>query len=540
MAINSDWRKQLMFDHPQVAGRISDSASRTFRFNCRSSHARSNRLFDLAARTVLLLFIFATSVARAADSPIPIGSRLELMVDDYLIESLEDHARRVLHHPVLQEIAIDFDAPWEGSGSNYPTVFRDGDLYRMYYRGAQFTIADGALHEDHPAVTCYAESRNGIDWEKPKLGLFEFAGSKENNIVWMGYGSHNFVPFKDSRPDVPDDQRYKALAYADGGQHGLAAIASPDGLHWRLLLEKPVLTDGDFDSQNVAFWDKTRDEYRAYYRKFHNGVRDIRTATSKDFLNWSEGQLLEYPGAPREELYTNQIKPYYRAPHILIGLPTRYIDRGWSESMQSLPEVDHRRLRSAVQDRYGTALTDTVLMTSRDGQTFHRWNKTFLPPGPERTGAWNYGHLYTAWGMVETAAKAEGMPNELSIYATESAWTEKAAQLRRYTLRIDGFASVSAPDSGGEMRTKAVTFKGKELVLNMATSIAGSVQVEIQDFDGNPIEGFGLDGCSPIFGNSIERIVKWNGNSDVSSLADRPVRLRFVLKDADLYSLKFR
>lgn len=232
--------------------------------------------------------------------------------------------------------------------------------------------------------------------------------------------------------------------------------------------------------------------------------------------------------------------PYYRAPHLFVALPTRYKDHGTLEPLEALPDLDHRRLRAGVDPRYGTAMTDTLLMTSRDGQTFHRWNKTFLPPGPERPGTWNYGHLYAAWGMVETASSIKGMPNELSIYATEGFWTEKSAQLRRYTMRIDGFASISAADTGGELRTKALTFTGKELVLNMATSIAGSVQVEIQDVDGNPVEGFSLNDCSPIFGDSINRVVKWNGNADVSSLADRPVRLRFVLKDADLYSLKFR
>lgn len=496
---------------------------------------------SLVTQSVLVASLFlAMGTAHAEDAPLAIGSQLELMVDGYLIESLDGEARQVLHHPVLQDIAIDFDAPWEGSGSAYPTVFRDGDSYRMYYRGAQFSIVDGRLQSGHPAVTCYAESRDGIQWNKPKLGLYEFNGSKENNIVWnSGPATHNFVPFKDSRPNIPDDQRYKALALADGG--GLAAFASADGLRWRLLAGKPVLTDGAFDSQNLAFWDAQRGEYRAYYRDFRDGLRDIKTATSKDFLTWSEGEFLNYPDAPREQLYTNQVLPYYRAPQLLIGLPTRYLDRSWpAELLNALPEAEHRRLRSEVEGRFGSALTDTVLMTSRDGQTFQRWNETFLSPGPERLGTWNYGHLYTAWGMVETAPRIEGMPNELSIYATEGSWTGTAAQLRRYTLRIDGFASVSAAMPGGELRTKVLTFTGQELALNMATSIAGSVQVEIQDVDGKPIEGFTLKDCPPIFGNSIERIVHWNGKSDVSTLTGKPVRLRIILKDADLYSLRFR
>lgn len=236
--------------------------------------------------TTAVLLLSVVGATRAADPPLPIGSRLELMVDGYLVESFMGDAQRLLHHPVRQDIALDHDAPWEGSGSNYHTVFRDGDLYRMYYRGAQFTVTDGVLKEDHPAVTCYAESRDGIHWEKPNLGLFEWNGSKENNIIWTeGRTVHNFAPFNDSRPDVPEDQRYKALASAPDGR-GLAAFASSDGIHWRMLSDEPVLTKGAFDSQNLAFWDDARGEYRAYYRDFRNGFRDIRTATSQDFLNW--------------------------------------------------------------------------------------------------------------------------------------------------------------------------------------------------------------------------------------------------------------
>lgn len=437
---------------------------------------------------------------------------------------------------------MNHDSPWEGSGSGYHTVFRDGDLYRMYYRGAQYNIADGKLKEGHPQVTCYAESHDGIHWKKPNLGLFEFDGSKENNIIWAGdRATHNFAPFKDTRPDVPKNERYKALAYVPRAKgRGLGALTSADGIHWRWYSEKPVLTDGKFDSQNVAFWDDDRGEYRVYYREFRKGYRDIRTATSPDFVNWSKGQWLEYGDSPRKHLYTNQIKPYYRAPHLLIGLPARYQDHGHLEGMEELPEPEHRALRAEDRLRYGTALTDTLLMSSRDRQNFHRWDEAFIPPGPERAGTWNYGHLFAAHGMVETKSRIDGMPNELSIYANEGHWTGKDAQLRRYTLRIDGFASIYASAKGGEIRTKLLTFKGKELSLNFASSAGGFVQVVIHDIDDKPIEGFGLNDCIPMFGDSLERTVRWKTGSDVSRLTGQPVRLRIILKDAHLYSFRFR
>ena len=338
----------------------------------------------------LLLSLLFASVLRGEEkksSVIDIGSRRELFVDDFLIEKLTGQAERRMQHPTPQEVVLRFDSPWEGNGSNYISVFRDGDLYRMYYRGAQLSIENGKLVQPHPQVTCYAESQDGISWKKPDLGLFEWEGSKKNNIIWKeGRATHNFTPFKDHRPDVPGNERYKALAYAPQGGRALSAFASADGLKWRLLNDQPVLTQGVFDSQNLAFWDDQRSEYRAYFRDFRKGLRDIRTATSKDFRTWSETEWLEYPGSEPQQLYTNNIKPYHRAPHLLIGLPTRYVDRGWSDSMKALPDREHRELRSSSNRRYGTALTEVVLMSSRDRQTFQRWDEAFMRPGPERPG----------------------------------------------------------------------------------------------------------------------------------------------------------
>ena len=124
---------------------------------------------------------------------------------------------------------------------------------------------------------------------------------KQNNIIWEGAGSHNFALFKDQNPDCKPDERYKALGSGDGG---LYAFASADGIHWSLTKDEPVITKGAFDSQNLAFGDTVRGEYREYHRDFRE-ERDIRTGTSKDFLNWSEPVWLEYLPARISELYTN-------------------------------------------------------------------------------------------------------------------------------------------------------------------------------------------------------------------------------------------
>ncbi len=170
----------------------------------------------------------------------------------------------------------------------------------------------------------------------------------------------------------------------------------------------------------------------------------------------------------------------------------------------------------------------------------HRWAEAFLRPGPERPGTWHYGHQYIAWHVVETRSSLPSAPNELSLYASENYWTGNSSELRRYTLRLDGFVSASAPMAGGQMVTKAFRFDGNSLSLNFSTSAAGGIRVEIQDASGRPLPGFALDDCPPVFGDSIERKVTWKGGADVGTLAGRPVRLRFELKDADLYAFRFQ
>lgn len=486
-----------------------------------------------------------------------IGTHRELFVEDTLIETISGNARLELHHPEAREIALEHDAAWEGTGSGYHSIFRDGDIYRMYYKAWHLEVGEGRVNTGtHPLFCCYAESDDGITWRKPALGLVEFAGSKENNIVLApevfekvkSDPGHPAV-FRDENPACPSEAKYKAIIRSEK-PHGLLLFQSPDGLNWSLAHPEPIITEGAFDSQNLAFYDPNIQAYRAYWRTFTggrtdgeewkpSGVRAIRTAVSKDLVHWEPWQDLAYTDSPEEELYTNGVKPYHRAPHLLLGFPTRYLDRGWSESMKSLPEKDHREARAAASPRYGTAITEGLFMASRDGVTFKRWNEAFLRPGIEREGSWNYGHQYPAWHAVETKGTLEGAPNELSFYATESYWTGKSSLLRRYALRLDGFISVTAPMSGGELLTKPIRFSGKSLALNFASSAAGGIRVEIADEEGKSLPGYALNDCPPVFGDAHARVVTWKGGADLSALAGKAVRLRFEMKDADLFAYRF-
>lgn len=439
--------------------------------------------------------------ARAAEPQVrDIGDRLELFVDRFLIERL-DGAQLQLHSPREREVVWKYQHPRESPKAAYFSVFQDGDAFRLFYR---------ASPRDQPDVICTMNSPDGIQWTRPELGLFEFLGSKKNNIVWndtRGRTVHMFAPFKDPRPDVPADERYKAVAGSP-----IHALASADGIHWRFLTEKPVLTGGNFDSLNVAFWDALRKHYVLYCRhRLEGGVRYIAMATSPDFLNWSEPQPIETGEGPVEHLYTNGTLPYFRAPHLYISMAKRFI-----------PD----------RSRGNQGVSDAVLMSSRDGLHFDRtFREAWIRPGQEIDN-WLARSNMPAWGILQTG------PEEISVYYSQGYGTY-TSQLRRGTLRLDGFVSVSGPYEGGELLTRPLKFKGTQLVLNYATSAAGSVQVEIQDVAGKPIPGWSLSDAMELYGDSTAEPYSWKAGKDVSALAGKTVRLRFVLKDADLYSLRF-
>jgi len=545
---------QSHFSFGDALGWASIMAARWVRFiRCfPQTHGR-----QAAQRWALLAALFMPGMTRSSAGQaearpaeaLDVGSRLELFVEDRLIERLAGQAALRLHQPIPREIVLRHDEPWEATGSGYHSIFQDGALYRMYYRANR--------------NFCYAESDDGIHWRKPRLGLHEFKGSRDNNIILvsgkigdsgLSLVGDNAAFFKDGNPAAGPEERYKAVAWVGRPKAGLAALKSADGIHWSLMVDQPIITDGAFDSQNVAFWDGENRQYRAYWRVFEKGktrfseersYRAIRTAVSRDFRTWENLENLTYVDSPPEELYTNVVRPYPRAPHILIGFPARYLDRDWSESMLALPEREFREQRSREgYPRYGTALTESLLMASRDGVTFKRWGEAFLRPGIERPGTWFYAHQFIAWHVVETKSALEGAPDELSFYTWErSPWSQERAilnVLRRHTLRRDGFVSVHAPMSGGELLTRPFTFTGDNLVLNFSTSAAGGIQVEVQDASGAALPGFRLEDCPAVFGDTLERTVAWRNGSRVGSLAGRPVRLRFVLQDANLFSFRFQ
>lgn len=492
-------------------------------------------MYSGACMQGMLALLFTLNLACAVEPPVNLGSNRELMVDRYLIDTLRN-IQFTLHEPRDEGSVLKFDAPWEGPFSGYSTIIQDGSRLRVYYRGLPQAGRDGSSNE----VTCVAESEDGRIWTKPRLGLFGVQGTRENNVILAGLppASHNFSPFLDARPNVPADERYKALAGLD--HTGLFAYASADGLRWRKLGDKPVITRQTvpfkfrflFDSQNLAFWSSSEQCYVSYFRVFGD-IRRIGRTTSKDFVNWSPAEMMEYrhdddngsKPAPLEELYTNQTAPYFRAPHIYLATAARFMP-----GRRVLTDDQAKAIN--VNPAYFKDTSDAVLLSTRGGSTYDRtFPGALVRPG---IGAQNWVSRtnYPALNIVQTG------PAEMSLYVNQD-YAQPTAHLRRYSMRLDGLSSLRAPYEGGEFVSKALTFTGKKLLINFQTSAAGGIRVEIQDEEGSPLEGYALNDAVETIGNEIERSVRWKHGADVSRLAGRTIRLRFVMKDADLFALRF-
>lgn len=478
-----------------------------------------------------LSLVTAVSAAVSA-SPIDLGNRRELMVDYHLIAEL-DGVQLTMGSPRRAEVVLRFDQPWEYA-AGFVTVIKDGPTYRMYYRGGRKN-AEGVFDLEGEVVG-YAESQDGITWIKPVLDLHEFPGYQETNII-LGPGpnreGHNFAPFLDDRPGVPQEERYKAVAGkgpTGGASPGLFRFVSADGIHWRPFLDEPIFAGYALDSLNVLTWVPGEQCYAIYLRTWSEGgtpeqprfrgIRTISRSTSSDFITWTKPEPMSFGDTPLEHLYTNNTQPYFRAPHLLVALPFRLFPARRAFTPERLAEL-------GVPPNHARGLSDVVLMTSRGGSRYDRtFMEALLRPGQDPI-AWHARESQPSNGIVPTG------PGEMSFYVINH-YPMPSQHLTRVVLRTDGFASARAGYEPGTLLTKLITFAGSSLELNLATSAAGGVQVEILDEDGAV-----LAASEEMIGDEITRVVAWQEDAKLTALAGKPVRLRFTLKDADLYSFRF-
>ncbi|MBE6572288.1 MAG: hypothetical protein E7656_08590 [Ruminococcaceae bacterium] len=467
---------------------------------------------------------------------------------DEITDNEKTSAILSVNKPDCAGISIDFDQPWDGNCLDFLSVIREEGFIRLYYEAWSYPSVG-------PIRVCYAESHDGgVTFKPVRVGLYEYEGSYDNNIV-MPEIPDNFTVTKDENPDCPPEQKYKATMSRynkelDGNE--LVLLAAPDGIRFK---EIGVISTGlAYDTQNVLIWNRHAKKYFCYMRDYHSAhtkcrdtlneesVRGISVMESADLVNWSEAKEINFVGNKEDyPLYVNNVFPYVYDDRYYIGFPVRYVERKeWNASFERLCGKAQRKWRmydaQFAEPRFGLTLTDCLFMTSTDNYNWHRFDEACLVPGYEYRYNWLYGDCYPAvGGVIPTPGRYEGYPDELSVYVWKHHWgVAPTVKLERFVWRRDGFASYKAGYDEKKLVTKPVTFEGGNLSINFATSARGYIIIRILDEDGNPIEGFAT--CE-LFGDTVSRTVDFE--KPLAELWGKKVRFEFSMCDAQLYSMTF-
>ncbi len=449
-----------------------------------------------------------------------IGNDIQIFISTDDLNKIKGASLK-LNSPVRKEIVYELNKPYEGKQSGYALIFRDGGEIKLYYRGG------GDLTREY---LCLALSIDGINFTRPELNLIEFEGNKKNNIVYTSklpsyMECHNFTPFIDSKPGIPNEQKYKAVGL---GRHPdenrkqrkvLCGFVSSDGLHWNKVREEHILEDGSFDSQNIVFWDTNYKKYVCYFRIGREGIRSIARSDSDDFVNWSKTIPLDFKNTLLEHFYTNAIIQYPRNSKYYFGFPMRF---------------NPERKNIGYPSRETDGLSDAVIITSKDGFVWDRtFMEAFIRPDINQNN-WGEAHcnITPIWGIIQTS------DYEYSIY-----WFENyidVPSIRRGAIRLDGFTSIHTGYNEGECITNLINFQGSKLYINFSTSAVGYIKIEILDEKMIPLKNYTLENSEELYGDEIERQVNWKGTKDLKELEGKNIYLRFVMKDADLFSYRFK
>ena len=487
-----------------------------------------------ASRRLLaaLLVLLAWPLTGCQSSVLELGSRKQLFIDDHLIESSQGISRRlqrpVKHpgNPVLA--AVPKDEPlWESDMDIYfPSVIfdREAGLFKMWYglweRGKR----------DEDSVLAYATSRDGLTWEKPRLGLFNYRGTRRNNLVLDHNGLCCGV-FKDLQEDDPA-KRYKML-FMCSDSYKVCAAYSEDGLYWKRYREgSPVISqfpDGLFaDSHMVPYWDPELGRYVAILRQ-RTGTGKSRHKTpaqaeSRDFVNWTP---------PRPLLRAEEEDGKYRQFYNMEVMLYEGMRLGFTTVFAHGSQEDHPFDRGSVQLTY-----------SRDGRHWERWKGQDFLPVSEQPGDFD-------WGMVYMAQAPLVVGDEIYLYYAGHGHDHRhhlPPGIRQLNggvglakLRLDGFVAVepAMPEEPGSLTTKPFRMGGEKLQIN-ASAPEGRLAVEILDAAYRPLKGFSRKHCDPFSGDRVRHTVTWQGQAGLQELKGQTVRLRFTLVKACLYSFQFR
>lgn len=484
---------------------------------------------------------------------INIGSRRELLCDNYLINTRKTTVSAIPQKPVKREVAFVHDKMWESRGAVYHNIVNtpDGRML-MYYKSNYHDKKPDGMVGIIRRICVIESTDGGRTWSRPEFTITPLEEKAPvNNIISGLYDYYdNLFVFYDTNPKCPENERYKAI-YGEWGT-GIFGYKSADGIHFDFHPEKDengsdhtmLISGADsgcyFDSLNTVYFNNNTGKYVAFVRGFHCGddlyppdpdvpeaVRDIRYMESKDFKKWSYPVPFKYNDDYDYQLYANAITPYYRAPHMFVANPTRYIAKPeWNDSFDNLPAAEERRNRPR-----GKSLNDAIFMSSRDCKKWFRYPEAVFTPGPEHTRNWAYGDCYPCVGMVETPNEIEGADPYLSLFCKEDHDGEPT-KLYRYTLRMDGFVARRATVKPQKLVTKSFIYEGNELEINFETSAVGYLKIKIKDENGNEAIS------DEIFGDKIDRKVAFKDNA-LARFSGKSVVMEIEMSDASLYSFKF-
>jgi hypothetical protein len=487
---------------------------------------------------------------KASTDVASLGRARHLFLDDHLLAERKN-ATFVVNPPERKGLVLYPEKPWERAGvTSYANVFWDefAKEFRLYY-------VPIIWKPEVRYCLALATSRDGINWEKPNLGVVERDGSKDNNIVIEDQREGTVLIDR----NAPPERRY---AYLSTHREGAILFTSPDGIRFERSGAK--ISSHQSDSQISTFWDDQRRNF-VHYLKVVNGegekwnaqvkvpehirfpqseplmrtVARVETATLD--ATWQEPFLLvmsrDEQDPPGMDLYTNSCHKYGLAPDVYLGFPTPY----YHYNPPHRKYLNEPALKLGGKTNDGSL--DTQLATSRDGIIWTRHRVPYVPmhreeglnywvnmvfPGmlyhPDRIDQFCAGYTFT---HGDTGARTRLQGRELGGYL-------------RLSQRIDGFISCDFDYAGGRVVTEPFRFEGSRLVLNLNTSASGEGRVAILDVAGKPIQDFGIDDCHYINGDYLEKTVEWNSGSDVNKLAGRPVRLAFEMRGTKLFSFRVK
>jgi len=430
--------------------------------------------------------------------------------DDRLVEEKEGlvfkpaKVRKYEGNPVFT-----VDKPSERGRLNYTCVIQDREegLFKMWY---QMVISQpgGNLSWCH-----YAVSKDGVHWEKPNVGLVEFEGSKNNNILFEQLegirGTPSYWVMKDySEPDPT--KRYKMILQSWGFLGRSALIAySPDGMRW--TMPEYGNLPGPFDSQNSFEWDEQAGEYVGYFRSHRRGFRSISRATSPDAFHWSRPVTVHAPDEqdpPTWHLYVPGVFKYRAARNTYVMLVTGFDDT----SHEMYPQLG----------------------LSRDGINWYRFREPFIAVGAE--GRWDSGHTRA----IGSATIIDGQ-TALFYYGSTVRGHEDGGEkgIGITFMDQDAFAGWHAADEGTLLTRPLEARRFHDRFYLIADAEGGLIRVELLNAAGEVLPGFSRQDCQIITGKGNHLPVHWNGEEHLESyLRSGPVRLKIYMKNATVYGFR--